>query len=293
MPHRAKVHHKQSREQEDTIAQEIATYCHGTIADSQSAEQRLEAFGVEGLVPLGQALLQEQSRPFLASVQHDVRRAASLVGRILLALGIWGLASYLFNLALSHVDPVGSWWIIALSVLGPNAALGGMLWLLFANENWEEIGKVRLFGRRSVRPLLLKALNRIQASERVSVTAAQRDLLPPLLKNAVLRSDEDLATGVLRVLAQTGTRETIPLVEWVIQRDPKSPADDAIQQAARDTLTVLQERAQARQVANTYLRPASRPVETAVDGLLRPAQGVLPTEEQELLRAVLTDTEAR
>src|SRR5262249_26451703 len=107
------------------------------------------------------------------------------------------------------------------------------------------------------------------------------------------RSDADLAIGVLRLLAHTGNRDTIPLVEWVLHRVPESPADEAIHETARDTLTVLQERTQAQQIAHTYLRPASRPVETAADGLLRPAQGVMPTQEQELLRASLPDTKAR
>src|SRR5690348_12431612 len=124
MLHKTQPNRKRSHQRADSIAQGIAAYSQGNLADCRSAEQMLEGIGAEGLVPLGQALIQEGNSPFLASVLNDVRRIIPFVARVLLATGMIELVGYLQALIARYFNPVGSGEVIFLGSLCLYAALG-------------------------------------------------------------------------------------------------------------------------------------------------------------------------
>ena len=143
-------------------------------------------------------------------------------------------------------------------------------------------------GAYDTRPMLIKMLPRLQASDTNLITLRQRKLL-----YAILSKNEripwynrywkpELKIAILRALEQIGDAKAVPVVEKVA----RTTRNAEVRQAAEECLLFLQQRAEQTRLEQTLLR-ASTPATS--DMLLRPTVSTVTTEPQQLLRASNTE----
>lgn len=129
--------------------------------------------------------------------------------------------------------------------------------------------------------LLTRLLPRLQASDAALLTDAQRAALGrTLIRNG---SNPDFLIAALKALEQIGDGSALAVVENLAAGKIKTADPKRVQAAAQACLPFLQTRYEQQQASQMLLR-ASHAFETPPDTLLRPAQGIVTTEDAELLR---------
>lgn len=129
--------------------------------------------------------------------------------------------------------------------------------------------------------LLARLLPRLKASDATLLTEEQQEALgQSLLRHT---GNPGYLIAALAALEQIGDGRALPTVEVLAAGRIKTEDPQRVQTAARECLPYLQMRYESRQASRTLLR-ASALSETSSGTLLRPVQGVVPTEQSELLR---------
>jgi hypothetical protein len=129
--------------------------------------------------------------------------------------------------------------------------------------------------------LLTRLLPQLKSSDATLLTDAQRANLGRALARNL--TNADFLVAALKALEQIGDGSALPVVESLASGKLKSVAPQRVRQAAQECLPFLQTRSDQQRASQTLLR-ASGLSETAIDTLLRPAQGVVTTLDTELLR---------
>jgi hypothetical protein len=133
-------------------------------------------------------------------------------------------------------------------------------------------------------------LRRMQASDASLLTERHHKLLCQALKRSggakflflpvVRKRNRMFAFAILKAFEQVGTRQAIPVVEYLMQKSPNLE----VRRAAEECLPFLQTRAQQELNEQTLLR-ASTSGGLATEELLRPASGQSEVKPQQLLRS--------
>jgi len=130
--------------------------------------------------------------------------------------------------------------------------------------------------------LLTRLLPRFRASDAKLLTDGQHAALLRTLNRA--NATPEYFVAVLKALEQIGDARALPVVESLATGRRATSAPRRVQAAAQDCLPFLRIRCDQQRASQTLLR-ASDAAGMQPDTLLRPAQGVGPTEATELLRA--------
>jgi hypothetical protein len=131
---------------------------------------------------------------------------------------------------------------------------------------------------------LTRLLQRVRATDNVLRTPRQRGNLHRMLTPANANRHEKFMLAILKALEQVGDDTSVPPVKQLAEALATSPAQRRVCTAARECLPALQLRAANHQSSHTLLR-ASSATSTAVEMLVRPANGAMITEQEQLLRA--------
>lgn len=126
---------------------------------------------------------------------------------------------------------------------------------------------------------LKRLLPQVKATDRRYISSEEMDLLLKQLSG----KDSVLTIAILKALEQIGDEKALAEVEWLAENDEDAPAE--VRQAAQDCLPFLRIRAEEVRQAQTLLRASAPVTEIAPDTLLRPAQGSVEADPNQLLRA--------
>ncbi len=148
------------------------------------------------------------------------------------------------------------------------------LFALFLNDKDNEIRSV-------AKKVLIRLLPKARASDAQYINKDEMQAIIDTLRKQ--KQDAGFMLALLRGLEQIGDERALANVAALTDDSSVSPS---VKLAARECLPYLQIRAEQAKQAQTLLR-ASSGNETAPETLLRPAQGVAPNDERQLLRPKL------
>lgn len=149
--------------------------------------------------------------------------------------------------------------------------------------------------REEVRNAIKILLPQMKASDARLVTPAMRQTLHIWLgswENLVGRTafPDDLRIAALKALEQVGDAKSIPIVERLAQRLPRTDSETAVRKAALECLPMLRANCGEVDAARTLLR-AAHAEDARPDTLLRPANGAAQTASRDLLRGAEPPTD--
>jgi hypothetical protein len=140
----------------------------------------------------------------------------------------------------------------------------------------------------AVKPALTRLLPDLKPDEANQLDSRQRQCLYRMLEPTNADGeDAPLLAAILIALGKMEDEAAIPYVERLAQATVHTQRGEQIQEQARQSLALLQQCAERRQMSQTLLR-AAQPSEPSGDILLRPASGVPTTDPDQLLRASLS-----
>lgn len=252
-------------------------------------------------------------------LEHEVSRRKRRHRFAALWMTTW-MAPICYGVATGHL---GDWvaslthlWVLALYYMAMTWPTLMLIWprskrLRHSTGPLSALGDVRLVGplvemlriedhhvRARAGAALTQLLPHLQASDASLLTTSQRMLLCRVLAsplNDLFRSDlvvmltrqtkhmADLQVAILKAFEQVGDSKALPVVERLATSPAKTGDQQRVRDAAVACLPALQMRAAQQQAHSTLLR-ASAARETNPALLLRPADGSVTTEAEELLR---------